>query len=102
MIFESNSSKKVILFSSEYIPRFYSDVEENQRYFGLSIQKKKDIDEIVDLGITKPDQIMARFQQQKKEPKKNKLVSYLNRQRKKKTLYKISLGSLKQFCHYYS
>ena len=82
MIFESNSSKKVILFSSENIPHFHSDSKENQRDYGLSIQMKKDIDEIEELGITKPDQILAIFrQQQKKGTKKNKLVSYLNRQR---------------------
>ena len=59
MIFESNSSKKVILFSSENITHFHSDFEENQRDYGLSIQMKKEIDEIVELEIKKPDQILA-------------------------------------------
>ena len=31
MIVESNSSKKVVLFSSENIPHFHFDVKENQR-----------------------------------------------------------------------
>ena len=101
MILESNASKKTILFSSENVSHEQSGVASNSRLtdLSLSIQMKKDIDEIVELGITKPDQILSKLRKQnKKEPHKSKLVSYLTRQRKKKPLYKISLTSLRKFC----
>ena len=61
MFLELNCSKRVIVFTSENIEHDDNPVEERSSDYGLSMQMKKDIDAILELGLSKPGQVLSQF-----------------------------------------
>ena len=52
MFLELNCSKRVTVFTSENIEHDHNPIEERSSDYGLSMQMKKDIDAILELGLS--------------------------------------------------